>query len=138
MPRGMNAPKLWPAEPLKSDADRVFRQAGGAVLARDLAAGDRADDAIHVADRQLRDDLLAALDRGLAEVEQLRDVERLLEAVILRDLAEAADVRAGIGLIQQVAEVEALRLPVIDRLARFEPVDAADHLLDACGSRAAP
>ncbi len=92
---------------------------GRAVLARDFAAGDGADDAMHVADRQLGVDVLAALDRGLAQIEQLREVERLLQPVILRPLAEAAGVRADVGLVQQVAEVQALRLPVIDRLARL-------------------
>ena len=84
MPFGMNAPKLWPAEPLKWSWMVSSGRPCGAVLLRDLAAGDGADHAIDVADRQLGRDLLAALDRRLAEVEQRGDVERLLEAVILR------------------------------------------------------
>ena len=43
-------------------------------------------------------DLFAAFDRGLAEVEQRGDVERLVEAVVLRLGAEAADFRADIRL----------------------------------------
>jgi hypothetical protein len=38
MPRGMKAPKLWPAEPLKWMWIGVVRQAVGAVAAGDLAA----------------------------------------------------------------------------------------------------
>ena len=32
--------------------------------------------------------------------------------------------------MQQGREIEAARLPVVDRLARIEPVDAADHFVD--------
>src|SRR6185295_11831117 len=47
---------------LEADADRILGQARCAVLARDLAAGDRADDPMHVADRQFGADALAALE----------------------------------------------------------------------------
>jgi hypothetical protein len=79
----MKAPKLWPAEPLK----RMRIVSSGRPLAPYLRVtslpGDRADDAMHVANRQLCGDALAALDRRLAQIQQLRDVERLLQAVIL-------------------------------------------------------
>ncbi len=55
------------------DADGILGEAGGAVLAGDLAAGDGADDAVDVADRQLGRDLLALLEGGLAEGEELGD-----------------------------------------------------------------
>ena len=60
---------------LEPNLDLVLGQAGGAVLASDLAAGDGADDAIDVADRQLGHDLFAALDRGLADLQQLGHIE---------------------------------------------------------------
>ena len=49
----------------------VLWQTLRAVTPRDLAADDRAHHAVDVADRQFRRDLLAALDRGCAEIEQL-------------------------------------------------------------------
>ncbi len=110
------------------NAHRVRRQALGSPLPRDLAPRDRTDHAIHVADGQLRAHRRAALNGRFAEVEQCRDVERLLEPVILLDLPEAPDVGAHVRLIQDVAEVETLRLPVGDGLPRHQAVHAADHL----------
>src|SRR5579875_3464315 len=109
---------------------RIVRQALRAPASRDLAARDRADDAVDVADRQARLYALAALDRRAAKIEQRRHVERLLEAVILIDLPVAPHLRPEVRLIQNIAEVEALRLPVIDRLLRLEPVDPPDHLIE--------
>ena len=111
---------------------------GGAPLLRDLAAGDGADDAVDVPDGQLGHDLLAALDGGLAEVEQHGEVERLVEAVILRDLAEAADLGPDVGLVEDVAEVEALGLPVIDGLPGLRGGRRGRPSPRRCGSRAAP
>jgi hypothetical protein len=50
--------------------------------------------------------------------------------VLLRDLAEAADALVHVGLVEDVAEIQALRLPVVHGLPRLEAVDVADHLLD--------
>ena len=47
------------------ELDRVLGQAGGAVAAGDLGAERRGHDAVDVADRQVRLDLLAALQSGL-------------------------------------------------------------------------
>ena len=46
---------------------------------------------------------------------------------------DAAQRRAGrdVGEPQQLREVEAARLPVVDRLVRLEQVDTADQLLEA-------
>jgi hypothetical protein len=53
----------------------------------------------------------------LAEFQQRREIERLVEAVVLLDGAEAADFRPDVGLVENIAEIEALGLPVVDRLA---------------------
>ena len=76
MPRGTNAPKLWPAEPVKCSWIVSSGKPVGPVLARHLAAGDGADDAVDVADRQRRLDLLAALERRLAQRQDRRHVQR--------------------------------------------------------------
>jgi len=101
------------------------------VTAGDLAAGDRAHHAVDVADRQLRDHLLAALDGRRAQPEQRRHVERALDPVVLLVLAVAAPVRVHFRRVEKVGEVEPLRLPVVDRGARLEAVDAAHHLLES-------
>ena len=75
------------------ELDGVVRQALAAVFAGEFAAGDGADDAVDVDDRQLGADFLAALDGGLAEREQVGVVERLLEAVVLLLLADRRRLR---------------------------------------------
>jgi hypothetical protein len=50
--------------------------------------------------------------------------------VILADLPEPPDLRPGVRRVQDVAEVETLRLPVIDGGARLEHVYAANHVLE--------
>ena len=105
MPRGMNAPKLWPAEPLNLNLDRVLGQARRrrtccVISLPVIVPTTRLTLRIGSSAR----DLLAALDRRLAQLEQRRDVQRLVEAVILLDLAEAADLRCRRRLIQDVAE----------------------------------
>ena len=83
MPRGTNAPKLWPAEPVNVQPDRVVGQPVGAVPPGHLVAEHRADRAVDVADRQLERHRRRVLERLAALRDQLV-VERLVEAVILR------------------------------------------------------
>ena len=52
---------------------------------------------------KLGDDLFLALDGRLAELEQHGVVQRLVQAVVLRDLAVAADVGRDLGLIENIA-----------------------------------
>ena len=54
-------------------------------------------------------------------------VQRLVQAVILRNLAIAANVVRHFGLIKNVGEIQAARLPVLDGFLGFEQVGAADH-----------
>ena len=97
----------------------------------DLVAEDRADRAIRVDDLQLLADRLAVFERRLGQVEQLRAVERQLEAVVLLARAVRADVRVRLlDRRQQLGEVEAVGLPMLDRGVRFQAIDAADHFVD--------
>src|ERR1035437_2222947 len=107
----------------------ILRQAVWTPLLRDLAAGDGADDTVDVADGQVGVDALAAFDGRLADVQQPRHVERLFNAVILVNLPVAHDLRPDIRPMQNVCEVEALRLPMLNRLPRSQLVRAADHFV---------
>jgi len=71
---------------LEVQADGFLRQPGRPPLPGDLAAGDCADDAVNVADRQFPYNALAALDGGLAELEQRRDIQGGVQSVVLRNL----------------------------------------------------
>ncbi len=130
IPRGRNAPKLWPAEPV--NLSWIVSSGSPAPPYRRVSSlpEDRADGAVDVADRQLERDRLAPLERRPACREQRRHVERLLEPVILvADLADG-DVRPDVGPVEDLAEIEALGLVVVDGLAHLEQVAAADHLVD--------
>ena len=139
-PCGMNAPKLWPAEPLNLQLDRVLGQALGAPAACVISLP------VIVPTTRLTlrigssaVDLLAALDRRLAELEQRRDVERLLEAVILRRSVQKRPTSGPTsGWYRMLREVEALA----PSSARWPCAARGDRrgrpFRRACGSRAAP
>ena len=96
MPRGTNAPKLWPAEPVNLRRMVSSGRPCAAEARRDLVAEQRADGAVDVANRQRHVGAAASVERVLAERDQLL-VERLLEAVVLpRDVA-ARDGRRPAG-----------------------------------------
>ena len=113
---------------LEGDLDGVLRQAGGAALASQFSAGDGSGDAVDVADRQGRLDLFAPLNGRSAQRQQLGDVQRLVDAMVLDHLAVTPHFRAGFRLVEDLAEVDALGLPVLDGLAGLEPVGATHHL----------
>ena len=86
MPFGTNAPKLWPADPLnliwmvssgRPAAPYFFVTSLPVMVPTTRLTLRIGSSAV---------DLLAALDRRLAQAEQRGDVERLVEAVILADL----------------------------------------------------
>jgi hypothetical protein len=95
--------------------DRVVWQPVRAVPAGHFAPQDRPDDAVHVPDRQRRLDGLPALERGLAQIEQRRVVERLVQPVVLPDLAVAADA-ASVRLVR-IAEVDAAPSAIAGRIS---------------------
>ena len=73
----------------------------------------------------------AALQRRARLVDQ-RVVERLLQPVILRLANETCVSPAtGVGLWNSLREVEAIGLPVLDRLVAVEHLHLADHLVEA-------
>ena len=88
----------------------------------------RADRAVDVADRQVDRHRVGVDDRRLGETDQLL-VERLVEAVVLRHrlvqrLLVGVDRRG-----EDRRDVEAVRLPVVDRRLHVERLDVSDHLL---------
>ena len=115
---------------LETEADRILGQTLGAELLGDLVARDGADDTVDVFDRQLGDHFFTAVDGGLGEAEERREVETLVEAVVLLDRAEATDLGTDVRRVKDFGEVEPLGFPVHDGALRFKPVGAADHLLD--------
>ena len=112
--------------------DGVVGQPRAGVPLGDLVTEHRADRAVDVADRQRRAHRLAALERVLGERDQLV-VERLLQAVVLGLGAARLLVGEDVAvrrLVQDRGQVEARGLPVVDRVADVERVDAADRLLE--------
>ncbi len=137
-PFARNAPKLWPAEPAKRTWIVSSGQPVVPVALRDLVRQHRADGAVDVADRHVDRHLLAALERGLGELDQAV-VERLARA--RGPAARRCSVATSgptCGLMEDPREVEPARLPVLDALLRVEQVGAADQIVELCARRAAP
>ena len=120
------------------ELDGVVRQARRAVLPRDLAAQHRAHGAVHVADRQLELDRRAVLDRFLRVVDQLV-VERLDRGRDPARSCSGAPTRAGITrVVEDAGEVEAARLPVLDRVVASRACRRGRSFRRTCGSPASP
>ena len=83
MPAGMNAPKDWPAEPVRFTTIDPDGRPFSPRAARHVVAEQRADGALGVADRQVDRDLTAVGDHILRALDQ-RHVEVLVELVQLR------------------------------------------------------
>jgi hypothetical protein len=101
-----------------------------AVALGHLAAQHRAGRAIDARD------LFLDLDRhaGLERRHRLRDelaVEDVDDRVILRLAVRDGDTLIGLRLVEEPGEVEALALPVLDRVALVEHLHLPDHLLEA-------
>ena len=126
---GIKAPKLWPGATGEMKLNRILGQPFGAPAPGDLAADDGADDAVDVADGQDGQHLLFALDGRGAELEQDGVVQRPFEAVLLRNPAETAHARRHLGLVKNLAEVQAPGFPVVHGLFDLEAVGAANHLV---------
>src|SRR5690606_19031613 len=116
--------------PVELDVDGVRRQAGMAVAARHLAGEHGADRTVHVGDRRDEGDLLAALERRARLLDQA-DVERTLQAVVLRLGLVPARLVLDARDVEHPREVEAPRLPVLDAAAHVEQVGTPDHLVEA-------
>ena len=128
---GEKRTKALPGGSIELEVNRVVRQAVLAPTPGDFMAENRADCAIRVDDVELGADFRAAFNRRPREVEQLGPIKRQLKPVVLP--AGAMGVDAVMRLLdrrQQAREVEAIRLPVLDRGIGIENIDAADQFLD--------
>jgi len=112
----MKAPNNLTGAPGEIDFNGVFGQTFRSPAPSHLAANDGADDAVDVANRQTAKNLFLSFNGRLAEFQQDSIVERLLEAVVLWDLAETSNAGWHFGLIKNLAEVEAFGFPVVDGL----------------------
>src|SRR5688500_20348755 len=103
----------------------VFGQTLRTVTPRHLAAENRADDAIGIADIELCFDFFLALQRWRRQVEQHLIIERVLQTVVLRNLAVTPDLRSNLWLVENRGIVEPLCLQVFHSTAHLDPVRAA-------------
>jgi hypothetical protein len=83
------------------------------MAARHFAPGDRAHDAGYCGSAARRN-RLAALDGRGAQRQQRGDVREIFQAVPRENAAVAPDLLAHVRLVENIAEVEAACLPVID------------------------
>ena len=114
---------------LELDVDRLVAQPGVAIALGDLARQHRAGRAVRVSDRQVEAHVLAALERVLRLGDQAA-VEHALEPMILVDAAVDRVARPGLGLVEQLREIEALRLGVLDKPRLVEHLPLADHFVE--------
>ena len=121
----------------EAHVDGVVGQAGMAVALGDLARQHGAGGAVGVADRRSEPHRRAAVERGLRFRDQLA-VEDVVDLVVLRLAVEDRDALPAHRLGEQLGEVEALGLPVLDQLALVEHLHLPDHLVEACDSRSRP
>ena len=128
-------PEGLTGRPDERDVDGVVGQAVAAVLLGHLVAEDGADGPVDVADRELRPHRLAALDGRGRDRQQLGDVERLLQAVVLRPGVAhvlVGEVRVGdVDLVQDRRQVEPGGLPVALGVQGVERLHLTDRLVDA-------
>ena len=115
--------------------NRVVGQPRMAGTPRDLAREHGAHRAVDVGDRQLDPDRLAGVERRLRRLDQLV-IESLVETVILALAVGDGDARPCRHLVQQLGEIDATRLPMVERAVHVEPVDPAGHFRE--GAEAQP
>ena len=127
--RRQPAAERLPRRAAELDLDRARRQPLGAALAGDVAGEDAADAAVDVADRVLERDRRAVADRVDGLLDEL-PVQRVVEHLLLRAHAVQRRALGQVGHREDVRQVDAARLPVLDRLVLHEQVRAADELVD--------
>src|SRR5262249_27490746 len=109
------------------DVDGVIGQAFVAVALGHLAGQHRAGGAVGVLDRGADPYAAAALECVLRLRNQVAVEDGVNLVVLLLAVVDRHALRR-IGLEEQLGEVEALRLPVLDHLALVEHLHLADHL----------
>ena len=70
------------------------------------------------------------MDGGLCSFQDLGEIERTVEEMVLIHLAVGTDFGAYFWTIEYFAVVESFGFPVVDGCAHFEFVDTADHFWD--------
>ena len=114
----------------ETQSNGIGWQALGTPTSGNLARRDGADHSVYVTYLEVRFDLFAALDRRATNLEQLGDIQRFVESVVLLHLFVTTHLRPEIRLIQNVGEVETVRLPVIDCRLRLQSIHPSDHLIN--------
>src|SRR5438093_317738 len=122
--------------PREMDPDRVVRQPRASPPLGDVVAEHRAHRAIDVVDRQGEPHGLRVLDGLPAGRDDRRGVARLLQGMVLSPHAVPRDLGRHVRLIEDRREVEAPRLPVVERRREVELVGPADHLVHGPKSEA--
>ncbi len=107
----------------------VFGQAFHPVPARDLATEHRAHNTVAVADGQHGPHLFLALQRWLAQPDQVLLVDRQVQSVILRHLAVGPHRCSHLRLVEDVGEIQSPGFPMIHRLFDLQAVDVSHHLV---------
>src|SRR5882672_6051563 len=126
---GEESAEALPGGTCEADMDGVVRQPGMAVTLSNMPRQHRPDRAIDVAHRRLDRDLLAALERWPGQLDQAV-VERLVQAVILLFAVIARDFGGHLRSLEDLREIEALRLPVLEALLHVEKFRAPDEIVD--------
>lgn len=89
-----------PRRALEVKMNRIFGQALWTETARDLAAKDRPDNAVGVADIQFGLHFFSAFQSGRSKVQQHLVIEGVFQTVILRDLAITSDLGTSLWLVE--------------------------------------
>ena len=117
-----------PGRALEPDRDRPVGQTSPAVLAGQPTPQHGPHRAVDVPDGQAEFHPFPPCQRRLGLLDQLV-VERGEQPVVLRFVAVDFRPRRHIGAMQQHAEIEPLRLPVVNRPPGVEQIDPANHLV---------
>ena len=101
-----------------------------AVAPRHLARQHGADGAMHVADLARDAHRLAGVERRLRRLDQAV-VHRPVEVVVLRLAVVDRHAARRLHLVQDARQIDAPRLPLVDRAPGVQLVDAPDHVGEA-------
>ena len=100
-----------------------------AIALGDLAGEHRAGRAVDVPDRAFDRDRRAVLERAPRLLDEAA-VEDVVDRVVLLLAVPDGDAFRRVRLVEQAREVEALGLPVRDRLGLVEHLHLPDHLVE--------
>src|SRR5690554_1461604 len=125
---GQESPEALSRRAVALDMYGVVRQAFMAVARGHHARQHGAYGAIAIAHRGNERDLFAAFDRAAAAFYQLMVQRPVQRVVLFFGLVQRDSGRHG---VEDTAEVQALRFPVLDARAHVEQIDAADHVVEA-------